>query len=466
MKQLKQIFLFIFLCGFCCGQKSITGKIVDNNSNPLPGANIIIKGTTNGTASDFDGDFEIEVPDNAILVISMLGFDTKEITTNSALNYIITLEEGLSLDEIVIVGSRNPNRTAVDTSVPVDVIDITEIIKASSQVNVNSILNYVAPSFTANTQNISDGTDHIEPASLRGLGSDQVLVLINGKRHHNSSLVNVNGTFGRGSVGTDLNAIPSAAIKRVEILRDGAAAQYGSDAIAGVINIVLNTSVNELSFNVTSGANFSRNAEEQTGGVDGETVNISVNYGIPIGDNGGYINLTGDFDYRDDFIRMRQFEGNIFNLYNTVERVANENGADLFNLLDDDVTDVIQFANEAGIDIGTATTKEYLQSILSADNTEAELAARGLDRTDFNLRVGQSRVRSGRFFVNLSIPLENETEIYSFAGISSRTGNSAGFFRLPNQARTFTPTFVNGFLPEINSTITDKSFAAGGFAFT
>ena len=158
------------MCGFCCGQKSITGKIVDNNSNPLPGANIIIKGTTNGTASDFDGDFEIEVPDNVILVISMLGFDTKEIPTNSALNYIITLEEGLSLDEIVIVGSRNPNRTAVDTSVPVDVIDITEIIKASSQVNVNSILNYVAPSFTANTQNISDGTDHIEPASLRGLG--------------------------------------------------------------------------------------------------------------------------------------------------------------------------------------------------------------------------------------------------------------------------------------------------------
>ena len=144
-----------------------------------------------------------------------------------------------------------------------------------------------------------------------------------------------------------------------------------------------------------------------------------------------------------------------------MERVANENGADLFNLLDDDVTDVIQFANEAGIDIGTATTKEYLQSILSADNTEAELAARGLDRTDFNLRVGQSRVRSGRFFANLSIPLENETEIYSFAGISSRTGNSAGFFRLPNQGRTITPTFINGFLPEINSTITDKSFAAG-----
>ena len=100
--------------------------------------------------------------------------------------------------------------------------------------------------FASNTQTISDGTDHIDPASLRGLGPDQVLVLINGKRRHTTSLVNVNGTVGRGSVGTDLNSIPSAAISRVEVLRDGAAAQYGSDAIAGVINIVLKKNTNEL----------------------------------------------------------------------------------------------------------------------------------------------------------------------------------------------------------------------------
>ena len=95
------------------------------------------------------------------------------------------------------------------------------------------MLNQTAPSFSSNTQTISDGTDHIDPASLRGLGPDQELVLINGKRRHTTSLVNVNGTFGRGNVGTDLNAIPATAIDKIEVLRDGAAAQYGSDAIAG-----------------------------------------------------------------------------------------------------------------------------------------------------------------------------------------------------------------------------------------
>jgi len=456
MKKLKLFFLFAFLCGSVYAQKTVFGKVVDQNDNPLPGANISIKGTNKGTSTDFDGLFELDVSESDVLQVSMIGFDTKDVLITSEINITITLDEGLSLEEIVVVGSRNPNRTAVDTAVPVDVIDISELVTAGPQINVNQILNYVAPSFTSNTQNISDGTDHIEPASLRSLGPDQVLVLINGKRRHNSSLVNVNGTFGRGSVGTDMNAIPSGAIKRIEILRDGAAAQYGSDAIAGVINIVLKTSVNEFTLNVTSGANFSENANSQTGGIDGETINIAANYGIPLGKDGGFINLTGDFDYRDDFNRMREFEGDIFNLYNTVERFANDNGADLSLLIDDDLTDVFQFANEAGLGLTGLETKEELQSILAADNTEDELAAR-----DFNLRVGQSRVRSGRVFANFSLPLDDDTEIYSFAGASSRTGNSAGFFRLPNQARTYTPAFINGFLPEINSTITDRSISGG-----
>jgi len=404
----------------------------------------------------------LDASESEILEVSMVGFDTKEVILEKNTNITITLEEGLSLQEVVVVGSRNPNRTAVDTAVPVDVIDIKELTSAGPQVNVTEILNYVAPSFTSNTQNISDGTDHIEPASLRSLGPDQVLVLINGKRRHNSSLVNVNGTFGRGSVGTDMNTIPSASIKRIEILRDGAAAQYGSDAIAGVINIVLKTSVNELSLNVTSGANFSENANSQTGGVDGETINIAANYGIPLGKDGGFINLTGDFDYQKEFNRMREFEGDIFNLYNTIENLANEDNYDLTLLLDDDLADINQYGNDAGLALTGTETKEELQTILAADNTEAELAARGLDRTDFNMRVGQSRLRSGRVFANLSLPIDNlGTELYSFAGASTREGNSAGFYRLPNQARTFTPAYLNGFLPEINSVITDKSISGG-----
>lgn len=445
-------------------QGTITGTVTEAGSNsPLPGANIIVKGTTKGTISDFDGNFSIDVTTfPATLVVSSVGFNTKEVKIASAGNIKITLQEGVSLNEVVLIGSRNPTRTAVDSPVPVDVIDVTELTTSGPQVNLNQILNFVAPSFTSNTQTISDGTDHIDPASLRGLGPDQVLVLINGKRRHNSSLVNVNGTFGRGSVGTDLNAIPSASIKRLEVLRDGAAAQYGSDAIAGVINIVLNDNVNELRLNVTTGANFAKNANDQTGGIDGETVNVSANYGLSLGDKGGYINFTGDFDYREDYSRMKEWEGTIFNQYNTVERFANNDGYDVSMLLDNDVADVIQYGNAAGFGLSPTATKAELQGILNADNTSAELSARGLNRTDFNMRVGQSQVRGGRFFANMSLPLDDDgTELYSFAGTSSRTGNSAGFYRLPNQSRTYTPAYLDGFLPEINSTITDKSFAVG-----
>lgn len=439
----------------------ITGTVTDEYGEPLPGASIVVVGTTTGATSDFDGNFTIEATIGDILKVSFIGFETLQIRVDQAVMNI-RLTSGLALSEVVIIGSRNPNRTATESTVPIDVIDMKELNNVAPQVNLNQILNYVAPSFTSNTQTISDGTDHIDPASLRGLGPDQVLVLVNGKRRHTSSLINVNGTFGRGSVGTDLNAIPAAAIQRIEVLRDGAAAQYGSDAIAGVINIILNNNVNELTTTVTTGAHFSKNANDQTGGVDGESTNVAASYGISLGDNGGFINLSGDFDVRKEYSRMKEWEGEIFNLYNTVERVASADGYDIFKLLDDDVSDVIQYTDQAGINRNGATTKAELRTILSADATAAELAARGLQRSDFNMRVGQSSIRGGRLFANFSLPLDDiGTELYSFAGISSRTGNSAGFYRLPNQSRTFTPAYINGFLPEINSHIKDQSFSLG-----
>ena len=452
--------LFLFgMVGFTNAQ--VTGSVVDEDGTPLPGASIVIKGTTTGTTTDFDGNFTIEASMGDILMVSYIGFETLQVTVNST-DMAIRLISGVALSEVIIVGSRNPNRTATESTVPVDVIDMKELNSVAPQVNLNQILNYVAPSFTSNTQTISDGTDHIDPASLRGLGPDQVLVLINGKRRHTSSLINVNGTFGRGSVGTDLNAIPAAAIQRIEVLRDGAAAQYGSDAIAGVINIILNKNVNELTTTVTTGANFTKNANDQTGGVDGETTNLSASYGIPLGDNGGFINFSGDFDVRQEYSRMKEWEGSIFNLYNTVERIAGTDGYDISKLLDDDVADVIQYTDQAGIDRNGATTKEDLRTVLGADATTSELAARGQQRSDYNMRVGQSALRGGRLFANFSLPMDdNGTTLYSFAGISSRTGNSAGFYRLPNQSRTYTPAYMNGFLPEINSNIKDQSLSVG-----
>lgn len=465
MRQKKQFILAILVLittAFYAQSYQVSGTVTDINSQPLPGVSVTIEGTTRGTTTDFDGNYSIKVESIENLIFTYVGFNDKKLQMDGTTAFNVVLISGVSLDEVLVIGSRNPNRTAVDTSVPVDIINVSEIITAGPQVNLNQILNYVAPSFTSNTQTISDGTDHIDPASLRGLGPDQVLVLINGKRRHTSSLINVNGTFGRGSVGTDLNAIPASSIERIEVLRDGAAAQYGSDAIAGVINIVLKRSTDVLSINVTTGANFSKKANSQTGGIDGETTNVSANYGLQLGDKGGFINFTGDFDVRQDYNRMKEWEGNVFNLYNTVEGEAYNDGYDLSKLLDDDVSDVIHYGNLAGLGLDPNATKSDLQSILSADNTTSELASRGLVRSDFNMRVGQSSLRGGRLFANLSVPLNNDgTELYAFAGISSRVGNSAGFYRLPNQSRTYTPAYINGFLPEINSEINDQSFAIG-----
>ena len=167
--------------------------------------------------------------------------------------YILLVND---LEQITVIGSRNLSRTNVQTPVPVDVIPVAKMAKEVGQIDLNQLLTYSAPSFQSARQTVSDGTDHVDPAQLRGLGTDQVLVLINGKRQHQSALVNVNGTVNRGQVGTDLNAIPVSAIERVEVLRDGAAAQYGSDAIAGVINIVLKSNTNALSGNISYGENI------------------------------------------------------------------------------------------------------------------------------------------------------------------------------------------------------------------
>ncbi|WP_069677893.1 TonB-dependent receptor [Formosa sp. Hel1_33_131] len=472
MKLKNYFFLTLFLVSFSALAQTyeVSGIVTDDYNDPLAGVSVSVRGTTNGTSSDLDGSYSLSVSQGDVLVYSYIGFNSKEMTMDGGSTVNVVLSSGVSLDEVV-VGSRNANRTAVDTPVPVDVIDISELTTLGPQVNINQILNYVAPSFASNTQTISDGTDHINPASLRGLGPDQVLVLINGKRRHTTSLVNVNGTVGRGSVGTDLNAIPSAAISRVEILRDGASAQYGSDAIAGVINIVLKKNTNELAVNVTSGANFSSNANSLTGGVDGETVNASINYGIDLGDNGGYINFTGDIETRKSTNRMERFTGDIFHGYNAIQRVAAASGANVDNLSFDQMQFFAQgvdyFTPELQSAIGAATSQADLVALLSDSNgpidfTEAELTARGQKREDYNMRVGQSNLRSGRFMANISLPIgDNGTEFYAFGGLSYRKGNAGAFYRLPNQSRSYSNINLNGFLPNINSDIKDKSLAVG-----
>lgn len=402
----------------------LRGTVTDAAGAALPGVNVAINGTYRGVQTDMDGMYGIELEGTETLTFSFISFENQVVKLNGQkiLN-IVLLVSNSSLEEIVVIGSRSGGRSRLETAVPVDVIDMKNIIASGPQVSLTSILNYVAPSFTSNTQTISDGTDHIDPASLRGLGPDQVLVLINGKRRHTSSLVNVNGTFGRGSVGTDLNTIPTAAIDRIEILRDGAAAQYGSDAIAGVINIVLKKSTDTVTGVLSFGGNqtSSDNLAPNNQGMDGKTLQFALNYGIGLGKNGGYLNMTGSFDDRGYTNRMKEWGGSIFSGYNN--------------------------PNYAGDP--------------SDDITDSELARRGLTRSDFNMRVGQSAVRGGSFMANMSLPMGDNAEFYAFGGLSARGGNSAGFYRLPNQNRTVTDVYENGFLPEINSRINDQSIAVG-----
>lgn len=455
------------------GQKgTINGKITEGDE-PLIGATIVVVGTSIGTTTDIDGSYSLSLEAGTYRIeASYIGFapEARSVTLSAGgtLTENFSLTQGVLVDEVVITGTRASNRTNTDAPVPIDVINVEKLSVAAPQSSLNSLLHNTTPSFSSNTQTISDGTDHIDPAALRGLGPDQVLVLMNGKRRHTSSLVNVNGTFGRGSVGTDLNAIPASAVKTIEVLRDGAAAQYGSDAIAGVINVRLRDAVNKLSFNLTTGGNFTSEIgpfEGEKKSVDGEIVNLGINYGLPIGQQGGFINFTGEFGYKGPTNRMLEFTGEIFNAYNAVEREARLAGADVANLSMSDVQTFAQkvghFSNDFKSDIANSVDLAELQSLLAADATAGELAARNLERSDFNMRVGQSRLREGKFFANMAIPLGESMEFYSFGGIGYRDGESGCFYRLPGQNRTTTSIYPNGTVPRINSNITDQSISTG-----
>ena len=408
---MKNFYLLILLTSFSplLAQKSISGVVKDHSGGNLPGVNIIEKGTNNGASTDLDGKYSIKVKDGATLVFSYIGFKTIEKpATASVMNVTLTSEGGEILSDVVIVGSRNTKRTVVNTAVPIDIINMRDVSTQSGKLEINELLQYVAPSFNANKQSGSDGADHVDPATLRGLGPDQTLVLINGKRRHQSSLINLFGTRGRGNTGTDLNAIPAASIKRIEILRDGAAAQYGSDAIAGVVNIVLNDNIDEFTGTVSYGV-YNTNAKgdfptgtantngyrlDQNGfgnsygkdqSFDGGSVKVSANYGVAVGEKGGYANFTTEYLNKNKTLRPG---------------------------------------------------------------------------FDFRKGFGEASILGFNLFGNLSIPVSDKTEIYAFGGRNYRDTDAYAFTRNDGE-RVVESIYSGGFTPRITSNILDNSFAAG-----
>ena len=331
---------------------------------------------------------------------------------------------------IIVTGTRRTDRTVADSTVPIDVIS-AETLQSSGTTETNRLLNNLVPSFNFPQPSLTDGTDSLRPATLRGLAPDQVLVLVNGKRRHLSSLLNLNGSVGRGSAGVDMNTIPSLAIERIEVLRDGAASQYGSDAIAGVINIQLKkrgsnkaqasfgkyvTTMKDVAEVATVAATTGTSDNpvitftgQERKRRDGDTYTLATNINLPIGDS-GYLSWTTE--YRD-------------------RSPTNRSGPDLRR----------QYT--AAGDVRETTISRYLH------------------------RFGDGESKDLNFFLNAGADIGNSFEVYTFGSYGIRDANGAGFYRRANDSRNADwanggqPFYPDGFLPLIATSITDIAAAAG-----
>jgi len=396
----------------------IHGKVFDRiNQTPLSGASVYVENSQKGTVTDENGNFSLEISSNQEnIFVSFLGYKTVSITPEV---YLISAEIHIAMEEemvafsdgVIIVGSHFGSRSNISSPVPVDQFS-SIILNYTGQTDLSQQINSLAPSFYSTRLTYSDATDHMDPAALRGLNPDQTLILVNGKRHHPSAVVNTLGVVGRGSVINDLNTIPASAINRVEILRDGASAQYGSDAIAGVINIVLKESTGKLNLKSNVGQNYEG---------DGLQTNFAANYGLRLGKN-GYVNLTSEFRKRQATNSAGTYQGLIF-------RTADQDG-------------------------------------LTPDENKAldnqEITAKGLTREDFKMQLGNSAMSDVNFYLNGNIPLANSFELYLFGGANIRNSKSAGDFRLPNDAaRSNLIIYPNGFLPEIEAGLNDQFISTG-----
>lgn len=376
---------------------------------PLAGATITLMGSKIATTSDEVGRFTIAGlrPGEHRLQIELVGFQTVERAIRISAGSTLTIEVPMAMvsapllnETIVVIGSRTP-RTNLESPVPIDVVTEQEIAR-SGRTETGRILHTLAPSYISTPQAVSDGSDHVDPASLRGLGPDQVLILVNGKRRHRSALIHVTGTFGNGTVGADLNAIATGSIKRIEILRDGAASQYGSDAIAGVINVVTKDITGLVDLSSQTGI---------TASGDGAQLKTSANYGFKIGEH-GFLNITGDFLQRQATDRGGVYTGTVF---------------DNNRVRDDQI-----------------------------------LAANGLTRKDFAMQIGEARALAGIGAYNLELPFANGATLYSFGDGSHRRGRAAGFYRFPKQEAQVVPEFYpRGFLPQIEPVIDDAAVTVG-----
>jgi iron complex outermembrane recepter protein len=421
--------IFVLLCVLTIGRVAVAQDLLTVSGTvttradglPVPGAAVSVVGAESSVSTDASGRYTLQAPRSVArggrirLKVEAPGLPPTfvDVAVSGATT---TADVALNLEfsEHVTVGSRAAGALA-EKAVPVDVIT-REQIASRGYAETAQIIQALAPSFNFPRPTVSDGTDTVRPATLRGLGPDQVLVLVNGKRRHQSALVHLNNSIGRGSTGVDLNAIPVSAIDRIEVLRDGAAAQYGSDAIAGVINVVLksDTARPEVTMNVglskgsfvgnrcaANGLNCTEGSEIDFS--DGELADVGGTWGI----TSRRLSLTVAGEYRH---------------HNRTNRAS--------------------FDPRDQVVVGDAG-----QNAVSEPNH----------------RWGDPDTRDAMAFVNASVPLNDPRThvLYGFGGYSRREANSAGFYRRALDVRNWPQIYPLGFLPTIQPTVVDASGTVG-----
>jgi iron complex outermembrane receptor protein len=424
MKTLTALVLLVLLpLAAAAAEPTVISGTVTTSADglPLPGATVEITELGLSAVTDANGRYTLTVPaesstgQEVTLRVSASGLrpKTHQVKLEGGAP-TVDLGLGLGFHEDVVVGSRAIGAEA-EKAVPVDILTARQI-EMTGYTETAQVIQALAPSFNFPRPTITDGTDTVRPATLRGLGPDQVLVLINGKRRHQSALVHLNGSIGRGSTGVDLNAIPVSAIERIEVLRDGAAAQYGSDAIAGVINLVLKSGAQSASFGVRAGMN--------KGSFTGNTCNPA-----------GTTCSEGDtIDFSD---------GELFDGHGTY-----------------------------GLDIGRGSlfiAAEYRQhdrtNRASFDPRDQVVPGDAGNNAveQPNHRWGDPDTDDFMTFLNMQLPVDDaeKTFFYGFGGYSYREANSAGFYRRALDARNWPQIYPLGFLPEIQPTVVDGSATAG-----
>ncbi len=402
-------FAFVMLCSTLAfaQQRDVSGVVRDQATNePIAGVNIVVRGSGTGTATDASGRFSLSATESSNTIrFSFIGYKTKDVTIPASNVMEVSLEPSLNeLGEVLISVGRGSDRTITDTPLPVDNFSATDL-QTTGQISFDKALQYRVPSFNTVNTPVNDATSLFDPYEIRNLGPSRTLILINGKRKNLTSLVYTQTSPGRGETGADLSAIPTDAIKRVEILRDGASAQYGSDAIAGVMNIILKDTYDATSVSLTTGSTLK---------YGGFNYGINYNSGANFGEK-GFVNYHMSLNRQEAAIREDAID-------------ALSDARDLTN----------------GTPSSIAQVQQYLRQY-----------------PDGNNKNGTPDNTSAKFLINTAIPVGENSELYANAAYVYRKTVSNANYRQPywriDHTLLHTP---NASLPDY--TVDAESYGAPG----